>query len=756
MSYWVSCRKAAKNYKEELQKRFCANYSSDVSNTRSIISKEIFDNNIIDSSSPILQVQNVSFDREVEGFRHHTSRYEVMQEEGAALVFRRGQPFSFVLHFNRAFIPEEDYFHLQAEFGHTPLIPKGTKYKLPLSEKSDNDDNWEFSPVNQSNDENEFKVQVKTPSNCQVGLWKFALFTYKRNSPGEAKYTFLQDFYILFNPWNESDQVFLEDEEKRQEYVLNDHGKIWMGTNKAPVSYPWVYGQFDLCVLPVVTLLLAGSDIPPTERGSAVIISRALSALVNSYDDEGLLVGKWVGTFDDGTKPFSWTGSIDFFNEFLTSSRSVKYAQCWVFAGALATACRTLGIPCRPVTCYVCAHDTDNSLTVDKYFSKSGKVIKGGADGGCHDSIWNFHCWNDVWMTRPDLPPGYDGWQAIDATPQEKSGWKYRTGPASLEAIKKGLVGYQYDTSFLFSEVNADVCHFVEDDDSPWRFTRIKLDPSMIGKRIVTQSLTDNVYGERGMEDITSQYKNSEGSEAERAAVFNAIRAHPKAQKLYKAVKTPVVRDVYFKLKEIDSVLIGDTFSVSLTMENHASEQRKVNAALTASSVFYTGQIVDIIKEGDVEVNLQPKEVKTVRISVLPEDYHGMLAKSTFMKVMAVANVVETGQSFTGEDDFEVLRTKLEIKVLDQIHVGNTVEVQFFFSNPLVENLTNCELKVEGPGLLKPRTEKVSNIPSYGQLRHSVSMTPRRVGTHLLVATLSSDQLSNIKGSKHVMVEAQN
>ncbi|KAG8289892.1 hypothetical protein J6590_095287 [Homalodisca vitripennis] len=98
----------------------------------------------------------------------------------------------------------------------------------------------------------------------------------------------------------------------------------------------------------------------------------------------------------------------------------------------------------------------------------------------------------------------------------------------------------------------------------------------------------------------------------------------------------------------------------------------------------------------------------------------------------------------------------LLLKVLDQIYVGNTVEVQLFFSNPLVENLTNCELKVEGPGLLKPRTEKVSNIPSYGQLRHSVSMTPRRVGTHLLVATLSSDQLSNIKGSKHVVVEAQN
>ena len=41
-------------------------------------------------------------------------------------------------------------------------------------------------------------------------------------------------------------------------------------------------------------------------------------------------------------------------------------------------------------------------------------------------------------MTRPDLPEGYDGWQVIDATPQEVSLNLYQTGPASVEAIKKG------------------------------------------------------------------------------------------------------------------------------------------------------------------------------------------------------------------------------------------------------------------------------------------------------------------------------
>lgn len=33
----------------------------------------------------------------------------------------------------------------------------------------------------------------------------------------------------------------------------------------------------------------------------------------------------------------------------------------------------------------------------------------------------NFHVWNDCWMKRPDLPSGFDGWQVVDATPQETS-----------------------------------------------------------------------------------------------------------------------------------------------------------------------------------------------------------------------------------------------------------------------------------------------------------------------------------------------
>ena len=91
------------------------------------------------------------------------------------------------------------------------------------------------------------------------------------------------------------------------------------------------------------------------------------------------------------------------------------------------------------------------------------------------DSIWNFHVWNDVWMARPDLPVGYGGWQAVDATPQESSGGLYQCGPASLAAVRRGEVQHGFDTVFVFSMTNADVCHFVADPASSWGYSRAKI-----------------------------------------------------------------------------------------------------------------------------------------------------------------------------------------------------------------------------------------------------------------------------------------
>ena len=70
-------------------------------------------------------------------------------------------------------------------------------------------------------------------------------------------------------------------------------------------------------------------------------------------------------------------------------------------------------------------------------------------------SYRNFHVWNEVWMSRADLPAGFGGWQAVDATPQEESpqGGGYRLGPCPVRAIKLGQ-RMNYDVEFVISEAS--------------------------------------------------------------------------------------------------------------------------------------------------------------------------------------------------------------------------------------------------------------------------------------------------------------
>ena len=80
-------------------------------------------------------------------------------------------------------------------------------------------------------------------------------------------------------------------------------------------------------------------------------------------------------------------------------------------------------------------------------------------------------------MSRPDLLPGqFDGWQVIDATPQELSDEKYRLGPCSVAAAKQGEVLKPYDSGFVFSEVNADKVY--------WRYAGITQPLKLINKDI--------------------------------------------------------------------------------------------------------------------------------------------------------------------------------------------------------------------------------------------------------------------------------
>lgn len=76
-------------------------------------------------------------------------------------------------------------------------------------------------------------------------------------------------------------------------------------------------------------------------------------------------------------------------------------------------------------------------------------------------------------LTKIQSLPGYGGWQAIDATPQEKSSGLFQCGPAPLEAVKQGVIGLNYDVGFMVATVNADLMRWRRDPESETQWSRV-------------------------------------------------------------------------------------------------------------------------------------------------------------------------------------------------------------------------------------------------------------------------------------------
>ena len=62
--------------------------------------------------------------------------------------------------------------------------------------------------------------------------------------------------YLLFNAWCKDDQVFLDKNEEKQEYVLNEKGLIWYGNWRQLGRRPWNFNQFEKSIFEIVMYLL--------------------------------------------------------------------------------------------------------------------------------------------------------------------------------------------------------------------------------------------------------------------------------------------------------------------------------------------------------------------------------------------------------------------------------------------------------------------------------------------------------------------
>ncbi|XP_056235533.1 protein-glutamine gamma-glutamyltransferase K-like isoform X1 [Seriola aureovittata] len=682
----------------------------------------------------LLKVQSVDLMKSRSGenrTEHHTSLYQ-----SDDFIIRRGQTFQMWITLSRPFNPSTDKLHLNLKTGPLPAVSKGTHVIIPLVEELE-DDGWEAAVVSQ--DDKRIKLSVHSPPTAAIGRYKLTVETSGASGRAVSTHDPANDIYMLFNPWCEEDTVFMDSEDERQEYVLNDVGRIYYGTENQIGVRTWNYGQCDDGILAACLFVLEKSGTPPSGWGDPVNVVRIISAMVNSLDDQGVVQGNWSANYTGGSSPTLWSGSVEILKQYHESSGSpVKYGQCWVFAGVVTTVSRCLGVPCRTVTNFSSAHDTDVSLTTDVYLDENLEPI-------AHlntDSIWNFHVWNDCWMARPDLPPGNGGWQAVDSTPQETSQGTFRCGPASLSAVRNGQVYLKHDCPFVFAEVNSDKIYWQRNADGT--FSQIYSEKKAVGHNISTKAV-----GSDERSDITHLYKHPEGTEEERIAVETASRYGSKAE----AYSSPTAEDVSVEVTmEGEGPTMGGDAELTIKLKNSSSEQRTVLLHSQAAVMYYTGVHKATVRKDNADVHVLPNEVKILEWSLNYKDYKDQLIDQAALMLTLSGRVTETQQVLATQFSFRLRTPDLILKPIGKAVVGEKTSVEISFTNPLPQVLKAVTFHVEGLGLVTARKIHYGDIGSHASMSLTEHFVPTLPGSRKLLASLDCQQLTQVHGVTDITV----
>ncbi|XP_040291681.1 protein-glutamine gamma-glutamyltransferase E-like [Bufo bufo] len=697
-----------------------------------------------------LQVNGCDWSLSTNKTNHRTDAFD-----NEALILRRGQPFTITLHFNRPLQSGEKVIFI-TETGPSPSEERKTRTTFSPFENS-NQKSW--SSVLASSNSNALTVAINSPSDAVIGYYILSV-SKNTGSMQAASPQPIGGFYILFNPWLQEDDVFLVDENERQEYVLNERGVLFMGSDTEMSFMTWNYNQFEKSILEICFAILDKSincqkdpvaDV--AQRNDPLYVCRVLNATVNSKDEDGVLVENWSGFYEDGVSPISWNGSsVILKNWYFKGYKPEKYGQCWVYGGVLCTVLRCLGIPTRVITNFNSAQDKNANLYIDVLYDH-----RGSSNESVQDLIWNFHVWNEAWFTRKDLAPAYNGWQVMDSTPLEKSDGIYRCGPAPLVAIKEGDVDLNYDVAFMFASVNADLSHWIYYNDGTKK--RISNDTKYIGKFISTKAV-----GSDDRVDVTNKYKYPEGSSEERQVFEKAVNklldsplVELEKKLLYfrkrgeEKPRRGTVLSGMFSLPQVPS--LGQNIDILLSLQNLAADNIKVIVNITSSSILYTGRHKYEIWADTKIVPLTPNEGKHISIPLTYAQYKQYMSEDNLIRMTALCEVEGTEERILVEKDIILVKPPMTIKCPNQAKIKSAFEAEVIITNTLSETMDSCVLLIEGSGLIGEFIQK--DLPSLkpGEKTEATFLiTAFKTGSKTLIATFSCDKIKNIKSYHNITV----
>ncbi|NWV69266.1 TGM1 glutamyltransferase, partial [Malurus elegans] len=133
--------------------------------------------------------------------------------------------------------------------GPTPQVAKGTHVLVPLGGSSPT--HWTAEPDGGvaeplggvAGADHALWVGLTAPPDAPIGRYRVSVRTRTDAGEFDAPFEPENELVLLFNPWCPEDSVYMEKTSDLNEYVLNESGRIFYGTEDQIVDRSWNYGQ---------------------------------------------------------------------------------------------------------------------------------------------------------------------------------------------------------------------------------------------------------------------------------------------------------------------------------------------------------------------------------------------------------------------------------------------------------------------------------------------------------------------------------
>ncbi|NXU15882.1 EPB42 protein, partial [Pardalotus punctatus] len=678
---------------------------------------------------------------------HHTEEISTDM-----LIVRRGQPFTITVTFSTPihnYLKQMKKTFLVVQTGSHPFKANEIQTEFPISSLGDQK---QWSAAVEEEDPNFWTLSVNTPANAPIGQYTLLLRASKSSH-------FLGNFTLLFNPWCRDDEVFLANEAQRQEYILNQDGIIYQGNENAVLAQPWDFSQFEEDMVDICFTLLALGELyqrekDPTQRKNPVHVCRAVAAMLNC-NEHRILTEREPGQHNNGIPPSKWLGSSPILRHWIASKcQPVRYGHCWVFAAVLCSVLRCLGIPTRVVTGFTWAHNTKSSLSVDEYYDEDGTLLTQDKSA----RVWTFHVWNECWMARTDLlVPEYSGWQALDATCQEKSNGPSFCGPAPVHAIKEGDTQVDYDVCYFFAAINAKCQVWIHKADDT-------LKPAFGGTKYTGNNISTKSVGSERCEDITHNYKYPEGSLQEKKVLDKAYRNMKELEttgsssitqfiSIPTALEEPV--NLFMHLQSNSSLQLGQDITLSIQVFNHSGGEKTTHLVVGIQALHYNGVPIAQLWKEEFHFNLPSNAVQNLQVSV-PYTWFGKeLGKNHLLRLTAVLRDEDSFYKYLAQEEISICDPPLTTEFPENMVQYQPSTAKISLQNPLTEPLEQCVIAVTGRGLIhRQRNYRLGSVEPTSTQELQIPFTPTRAGPRRLTARLTCLQLQNLKSYRTINIAA--